>query len=151
MIEALLTWAPRGGAELVARQLSRFFAAGVAATAVHYGVLIALVETWNVQPVLATTAGFITAVLLSYVLNRHFTFDARSAPAFGPGLLKYYAAVSVGLVVNAGVVAVMTRFGAAYLFAQVVASGAAFVCNFLTARLFVFRSLPAGVVSEDPR
>jgi putative flippase GtrA len=123
--------------EVLARQFSRFLAAGVAATAVHYGVLIALVETWNLHPVLATTIGFVAAVLLSYVLNRRFTFD--TVTAFGPGLLKYYGAVSVGLAVNAGVVAVLSLWGVPYLLAQVVATVAAFVCNFLAARFVVFR------------
>jgi putative flippase GtrA len=127
----------RVGLEAVARQFSRFLAVGVAATAVHYGVLIALVEAWGTDPVLATTAGFVAAVLLSYVLNRRYTFDRE--PAFGSGLLKYYGAVSMGLVLNAGVMAVLTRWGAHYLLAQVAASAVALVWNFLAARLIVFR------------
>jgi putative flippase GtrA len=85
----------------------------------------------------ATTAGFVTAVLLSYVLNRRYTFDVE--PAFGPGLLKYYAAVSVGLLLNAGVMAGLTALDVHYILAQIVASGVALVWNFLSARLIVFR------------
>lgn len=127
----------RAWLDALGRQFSRFLAVGVATTAVHYGVLIALVETWGVHPVLGTTAGFIAAVFLSYLLNRRYTFDAR--PTFGPGLLKYYVSVSIGLVINAGLMAVLTAWGANYLLAQIVASGAALVWNFFAARFLVFR------------
>jgi len=132
-----LPFARRTGLDVLARQFSRFLAVGVATTAVHYGILIALVEAWTIHPVLATTVGFVTAVLLSYVLNRRYTFDAGHA--FGPGLLKYYAAVSVGLLLNAGVMAALTAWGIYYILAQIVASGVALVWNFLSARLVVFR------------
>lgn len=127
----------RAWLDALRRQFTRFLAVGVATTAVHYGVLIALVETWDVHPVLGTTAGFIAAVFLSYLLNRRYTFDAR--PTFGSGLLKYYASVSMGLVINAGLMAVLTAWGTNYIFAQIVASGAALVWNFIAARFLVFR------------
>jgi putative flippase GtrA len=127
----------RAGLDILGRQFSRFLVVGVATTAVHYGVLIALVEAWDIHPVLGTTAGFVAAVFLSYLLNRRYTFEAR--PTFGPGLLKYYASVSMGLVINAGLMAQLTVWGAHYLLAQVVASGAALVWNFLAARFLVFR------------
>jgi putative flippase GtrA len=103
---------------------------------VHYGVLILLVETLDANPVVATTAGFVTAAFLSYLLNRRYTFD--ELPAFHSGLLKYYAALSIGLVLNAGVMALLTEWGAYYLLAQVIASGVALVWNFLAARFVVF-------------
>ena len=103
----------------------------------HYGVLIALVEAFDINPVLATTAGFVAAVSLSYLLNRRYTFDAR--PTFAPGLLKYYASVSMGLGINAGLMALLTGWGANYLLPQIVASGAALVWNFFAARFLVFR------------
>jgi putative flippase GtrA len=132
-----LPFARRTGLDVLARQFSRFLAVGVATTAVHYAILVALVEAFAVHPVLATSAGFVTAVLLSYVLNRRYTFDAEHA--FGPGLLKYYAALSVGLLLNAGIMALLTGWGAHYILAQIVASGVALVWNFLSARLVVFR------------
>jgi putative flippase GtrA len=137
MTNQLSSLARRAGLDVLARQFSRFLAVGVATTAVHYGVLVALVEAWAVHPVWATTAGFVTAALLSYVLNRRYTFDVE--PAFGPGLVKYYAAVSVGLLLNAGVMAALTAWDVYYILAQIVASGIALVWNFLSARLVVFR------------
>ena len=130
--------AQRLGLDVLARQFSRFLAVGAVTTIVHYGVLIALVEALGAHPVLATTAGFLVAALLSYVLNRRYTFDHE--PAFGAGLLKYYAALSIGLLLNAGVMAALTQWGVHYVLAQVVATGVALVWNFTAARLVVFRS-----------
>jgi putative flippase GtrA len=122
----------------LARQFSSFLAVGVATTAMHYGVLVALVEAWAINPVWATPAGFLAAALLSYLLNRRYTFDER--PAFHSGLLKYYAAVSVGLGLNAGTMALLTGWGFYYVLAQIIASGVALVWNFFAARFVVFRS-----------
>jgi putative flippase GtrA len=131
------SFAQRGDLATLARQFSSFLVVGIATTAVHYGVLIGLVEAWAINPVWATTAGFVTAALLSYLLNRRYTFD--ELPEFGPGLLKYYAAMSGGLVLNAGTMALLTAWGFYYLLAQVIASIVALVWNFLAARFIVFR------------
>ena len=137
MTDPFYSMSKRAGLDALARQFSRFLAVGIATTAVHYGVLIALVEAWSINPVWATSAGFVTAVLFSYLLNRRYTFDER--PAFHSGLLKYYAAVSVGLVFNAGTMALLTAWGLYYLLAQIIASGVALIWNFLAARFVVFR------------
>jgi hypothetical protein len=46
-------------ARLLARQFSAFFGVGVLAAAVHYGLLIALVEGWRTDPVAAALAGYV--------------------------------------------------------------------------------------------
>jgi putative flippase GtrA len=125
-------------AAVLARQFSRFLAVGVATTALHYGLLFGLVEVWALDPVSATTVGFLAATFLSYLLNRRYTFEER--PEFRIGLLKYSAAVSVGLVLNAGTMALLTRRGFYYFVAQMIASGVALVWNFLAARFVVFRT-----------
>ena len=64
----------------VARQMLRFLVVGAIATAAHYSVLISLVELGHVAPVLATTAGYGVGVVVSYTLNRRFTFEASHMP-----------------------------------------------------------------------
>ena len=120
----------------LAKQFVRFICAGLAATAVHYAILVAL-EIWQVSPVLATTSGFSAGAFVSYVLNRQYTFKAPGQ--FGHGLAKYYGVMSVGLVLNAIIVAVLSGGGLPYLVAQIIATGAVLIWNFLTARLVVFR------------
>ncbi|MFM9848190.1 MAG: GtrA family protein [Hyphomicrobiaceae bacterium] len=121
----------------LAQQFLRFACVGLAATGVHYAILIALVEFRQIGPVPATTLGFVAGAFVSYVLNRRYTFKASGQ--FGPGLAKYYGALSVGLALNAIIVAVLSSGGLPYLLAQVVATGVVLIWNFLTARLVVFR------------
>lgn len=123
----------------ITRQFSSFVVVGVFTTIVHYGVLIALVEALAVPPALATGAGFLTAVLLSYPLNRSYTFHDHR---FGPGLLKYVAAVSLGLLINVGCMAGLTKLGLHYLAAQVAASIVALVWNFAASRFVLLRKTP---------
>jgi putative flippase GtrA len=122
--------------ERLARQFLNFAAIGVPTTLVHYSVLILLVEQWSVNPVLATTAGFLVAAFLSYYLNRRYTFEVQ--PEFGYGLARYYAILSIGLVLNALIVKILTAMGAMYLIAQVVSTAIVLIWNFLAARFFVF-------------
>ncbi|MES1158687.1 MAG: GtrA family protein [Terricaulis silvestris] len=120
------------------RQFLRFAAVGAVATVVHYAILISLKEGAGLTPVAATTAGYTFGALLSYTLNRRFTFATR--PSFGRGLLKYAIVIAMGAVINAGIVATLTRLGLHYLLAQVIATGLVMIWNFAASRLVVFRA-----------
>jgi putative flippase GtrA len=119
------------------QQFMRFACVGLAATVVHYAILIALVQIGQFGPVIATTIGFAVGVFISYALNRRYTF--RPAGQFGQGLAKYYGALSVGLLLNGIIVGVLSGAGLQYLVAQGIATGAVLIWNFLTARMVVFR------------
>jgi putative flippase GtrA len=96
-----------------------------------------LVEAWRANPVWATTVGFLAGALLSYVLNWYYSFYER--PLFYVGLVKYYGAVSVGLAVNGGTMALLIFWGIQYVLAQVIASGIALLWNFSAARFVIFK------------
>ncbi|MET0183416.1 MAG: GtrA family protein [Caulobacterales bacterium] len=121
----------------LARQLARFTGVGVVGTIVHYGVLIAAVELLHLDPVIGTILGFLCAAFVSYVLNRRYTFTTTHT--FRQGLLRYYGALAVGLVINAGTVWLLTHWGTPYILAQAVATGLAFIWNFIAARFVVFQ------------
>jgi putative flippase GtrA len=128
--------AGRSELDAVGRQFSHFVVVGLITTVVHYGVLVALVEAFATSPVAATAAGFLSAVLFSYLLNRRYTFHDRR---FGPGLLKYVAAVFIGLLVNIAIVGALTHLGAHYLLAQIFASGVALGWNFVATRFVLLK------------
>ena len=70
----------------IVRDFLRFAAVGAVATAAHYSVLIALKELAGMHPVWATVCGYGVGAVVSYTLNRIFTFEVK--PAYGKGLLK---------------------------------------------------------------
>lgn len=118
-------------------QVLRFAAVGVVGTAIHYGVLIAMVELVGTGPVVGTFAGFMVAAFFAYLLNSRYTFKARIN--LRAGLLKNYSSLAVGLGINMGTVALLTWLDVRYIAAQAVATLLAFIWNFLASKFFVFR------------
>lgn len=121
----------------VVQQFLRFSTVGVAATGVHYGILVALVEVFHVHTLLSTSLGFVAGALVSYSLNRIYTFTKSKFTWIK--LTKYYGVTAIGMVLNGAIVAILLGWGIYYLLAQVIATGVVLISNFLSARWVVFR------------
>jgi len=121
----------------IVRDFLRFAAVGAVATAAHYSVLIALKELAGMHPVWATVCGYGVGAVVSYTLNRIFTFEVK--PAYGKGLLKFLGVIAIGGVLNAAIMAFFLQFGLHYLLAQLIATGLVLIYNFVAARYLVFR------------
>ena len=66
----------------MAPQFLRYAGAGAIGTALHYAMLIGLVQLARIDAVVASTAGAIAGAIVNYVLNHRFTFASdRAAPA----------------------------------------------------------------------
>lgn len=125
-------------ARSVVRDFLRFTAVGAVATAAHYAVLLALAELAGMHPVPASVCGFIVGAIVSYSLNRIYTFQVR--PAYARGLAKFFLVVAVGALLNGAIVAFFVHAGLHYMLAQVIATGVVLIWNFAGARLVVFRA-----------
>jgi len=117
-------------------QFLRYAGAGAVGTALHYAMLITLVQLARVDAVVASTAGAMAGALVNYVLNHRFTFasekpHARALPRFA---LVSAAGVALNAAVMAGVLAVVPH----YLVAQVVATGVVLVAGFVANRTWTF-------------
>ncbi len=119
------------------RQLSSFAGVGFAATALHYALLIGLVELARVAAPPAALAGSVAGAILSYGLNRRHTFRS-DAPHARAGVR--FALVATGA---AGLTYVLmclfvTVAGAPYLPAQIVTTGAVTLWTFAAHRFWTF-------------
>lgn len=83
---------------LIDSQFVRFVIAGVCATLVHVGLFVVLVERVHLAPTAASIPAFALALLVSYLLNWAWTFQASSA--FLTRLPQFVAVAAVGLVLN---------------------------------------------------
>lgn len=119
------------------RQIATFAVVGAIATAIHYGVLIVLVEFGHTKPVTATTIGYCVGIVASFTLNRRFTFQSTQPVALS--FAKFAALYGIGMALNASIVAALTSLGVYYLLAQLAATALVLVWNFLGARYVVFR------------
>lgn len=114
----------------LAHKFGRFLLVGVVCTALQYGLLILLVEVFRLQPTPASTIGYIASSVVNYLLNYSFTF--RSSADHRRALPRFLLIALCGLALNAAITYVGTAvMGLQYLLAQVLATGATLVWNFL--------------------
>ncbi len=120
------------------RQFLHFAAVGLVGTAAHYSVLIALHEWLGVDPVIASSCGFITGGFVNYYLNYTFTF--RSNKRHHAALAQFFTIAGIGLGVNTALMALLVKVLALpYLPAQIATTGLVLVWHFLGNRFWTFR------------
>ncbi len=121
-------------------QLVRYLINGIAATAVHYGVLRFNIEVLHIP--LAGVANAIAAVfgiLASFIGSRYFVFRTtdRSIVKQGSLFLVVYAAIAVlhGLILYVWT----DRLGLNYTIGFLAATGMQMTCSFLINKFLVFK------------
>ena len=119
-------------------QILSFTFVGVIATAVHYGILIALVELWDLSPVTGSAIGAFGGAVVSYGLNRSVTFKARGAHAVTAS--RFFIVAVAALVVNTALMALFVDgVSMPYIPAQIVTTGLLVILTFGANKLWTFR------------
>lgn len=119
-------------------QFWRFSVVGVIGTAVHYIVLIALVQMMNFDTVGASAVGFAAGALVNYSLNYRFTF--KSTKRHQEAMLKFFAIAVIGLVLNSSIMEfAVHQLHLHYLVSQIIATALVLIWSFGGNRLWAFR------------
>jgi putative flippase GtrA len=139
-------------------QFAGYVGVSGAALAIDFAVYSGLLTVAKFAFV-AAIGGYISGVLLHYLLSSRLVFasrfDRRGIVAEAPTIAKFFAAGASGLLVTVLIVGLLADLGGVHpLIAKVVASGCSFVVVFLSLRLFVFnhraaRPLPA-IERDEP-
>lgn len=120
------------------RQFSSFVAVGFIATAVHYTVLIGLVELAGISAVAAALTGFVAGGAVSYILSRRHVFHSNQRHEAAASRFALVAVVGFGLTY-----VFMSLFvrgaGIPYLLAQIVTTGIVMLWSFAAHRMWTFR------------
>lgn len=119
------------------RQFAAFFGVGLAAAAVHYGLLILLVEGGGSHPVPATLAGYVAGGMVSYGLNRRHTYRS-SRPHREAGWRFAVVAVVGFLLTWLSMHVLVEGLGGPYLPAQVVTTGVVMIWSFAAHKAWTF-------------
>ncbi|HRE17850.1 MAG TPA: GtrA family protein [Rhodocyclaceae bacterium] len=119
------------------QQFIRFAGVGCLSAVGHYGLLITLVQFFEVEEVLASSAGALLGAGINYTLNYRYTFQSRKRHRESVG--KFAAVALVGLGLNTlfmwvGVHLLVWH----YLPAQIVTTGLVLIWSFLGNRFWTF-------------
>jgi len=118
-------------------QFLRYASAGAVGTAVHYALLIGLVQLARRDAVVASTAGAIAGALVNYALNHRYTF--ASGRPHRHALPRFLLVAIGGIALNALVMSAMLAIARThYLVAQVVATATVLAAGFLVNRRWTF-------------
>lgn len=120
-------------------QFIRFGLIGIVATLCHMGTLIIFVEIFKYEPIMASTIGFILAVIISYVLNYRFTFIARRSHVFF--FLRYLVVCITGLAINISIMFLTVNILKWwYIIGQIFTLAIVPVTNFTLNKYWTFRN-----------
>lgn len=118
-------------------QMLRFAFVGGLATALHYLILITLVNGTGLNVSVASAIGYTLSTLFNYASNRRLTF--RSQRSHRSALPRFLWLAGFGLAINTVTVWLLAeRLGIHYLIAQVVATALTLCWNFFAARHWAF-------------
>lgn len=120
------------------RQFKMFLGVGAIATAGHYSVLLLLVEIGHVLPVTASMIGATTGAIISYYLNRNYTFHSKAGHA--KTAPKFFIVAILAVVFNTGFIAAFTIWlRVPYFLAQVLTTCLLIIITFSLNKLWSFR------------
>ena len=115
-----------------------FFAGlGVIGTLGHYTILIVLVQFWAVDPVFASSFGFVVGAVINYILNYQFTFqsDKRHTEA----LTKFLIVATIGAAINGTIMYIgVENTNINYMLVQIFATCVVLLWNFVLNKLWTF-------------
>ena len=116
----------------------RFGVVGVLTAVLHYGLLYAGVEALQLHATVASSLGFVVAVIFNYLMHYSWTFD-EPAP-HGRTLRRYLLMISCGFLINGAVMYAGVQWAALnYLFTQALALVVVVCWNFALSNFWVFR------------
>ncbi|MCC5612699.1 GtrA family protein [Nostoc sp. CHAB 5834] len=114
----------------------RFLFVGGSATIVHYAVMATSMHFFDVAPGLASALGYMIAAAYNYTANYLITFKSRSQHR--RAIPRFVAVAIAGLGLNQAVLLVLISAGLFVGSAQIVATLAVLLWNYLLSCLWTF-------------
>jgi putative flippase GtrA len=120
------------------KKFTKYATVGAIATLIYMGILVALVEILQLDPVLSSVIAFIFILIGSYYANRSWTF--RSNRTHGYTFPRYIMVSLSGLLLNTGLMFLTVNIlGWWYISGQMIALAAVPLSNFILNFYWSFR------------
>lgn len=121
-------------------QFLRFAAVGATGTLIQYGILWFGVESFHISAPLASATGYVFGSVSNYLLNYSLTFRGAGR-SHGEAASKYFTILGAGWCINAFLMTVLvSRWGANYWAAQLLATAFVLLWNFFGSRMWAFKA-----------
>ena len=118
-------------------QFLLFAGVGAIGTIGHYTTLIVLVQFWAVDPVFASSFGFVIGAIINYILNYEFTFQSKKRHR--EALTKFLIVAIIGAGINGFIMYIgVENTNINYLIVQIFATGVVLFWNFVVNKLWTF-------------
>jgi putative flippase GtrA len=119
-------------------QFLKFAGCGAVATFAQYLILIVLVKTLFLNPITASTIGFIIGALINYFLNYYLTFHSKKPHSIT--VIKFIVTALVGVILNTSILTLsITGLHFYYLWAQLIATFFVLFWNFTFNTFWTFK------------
>ena len=115
-------------------RLIGFIASGGVATGFNYIVFLLILKSSGL-PTFSSAVGYMSGILISYLLNKYFVFKQSKKAS----LTRYSLAYSLALVGQLTVLNIFLRLGLPAEGANALAISIIVILNFYLVRMFVFR------------
>ena len=122
---------------LVSGTFVRYLAVGLLSLVVDAGTLWLLYDVAHWELWVASSAGFWLSFGVNFLVNKYFTFSARTGGR--RQLVRYGVAVAFNYLANLGIVTGLVSLGVAAVAAKVVAVALLSLVNFVVYKKWVFR------------
>ncbi len=120
-------------------QLMKFSLVGVINTLIHYALFYLFYSLFGVYHLVASTLGFIAAVINSFLLNKYWTFRS-SSPQLATQFLRFFSVSLAALLINLATMALLVEwYMVDPLVAQLAAIGFTLLVNFAGNKWWSFR------------
>lgn len=118
---------------------------GLIGTLIHFPVLILMVELFHQDPVLSSSIGFIVTVIVSFYLNRRFTFRTKSSKTTIT-FIKYTVVSCSGFILNSVIMySSIHILSLHYTIGQAIVVVLLPISNFLLNNFWTFRESKEGL------
>jgi putative flippase GtrA len=118
---------------------------GLVGTLTHFSILVLLVELFHLEPVISSSIGFIVTVIVSFYLNRRFTFRTKSNQTTTT-FIKYSVVSCSGFILNSAIMYSSVHiFSLHYSIAQAIVVVVLPISNFLLNNFWTFRESKEGL------
>ena len=120
------------------QQFLKFAAVGLASLAVEYAFLVYLLQSLNMNYLMATTISFIVSIVFNYILSMKYVFVHKEDMSRRREFIIFVVLSVIGLILNDGIVLALNKgLSIEANVAKIAATALVMIYNFVTRKILL--------------